>query len=1240
MKLSSIVSNSVHRAKGANRMVTPFLTVFVLVVSLVPMTWFAPSITQHTVAESQLPASVAPSGSTRIAPASRGIPLIFIENVGQFDKRVHFQARSGNTMLFLTDDALWVSLTELSSKPDPISEMETPDAVDTETGTVRGINLKLSFVGANPHPRLEPFNKLDTQISFFTGSDPGQWHTHLPAWGGVRYVDLYPGADLEITSQNGQLAPRLVVREHPSLQNVRLRVEGADDLALEDDILRLATRLGNVALPLLAVEGAAPKVEPAISVVDEAYQVFAPFASMSPPAINATLTSIPTLLYSTYLGGSGDDMADDITVDSADNVYITGQTSSANFLTTPGVYDTSYNGNPVDVFVSKLSADGSTLLYSTYLGGSDVDAGNGIAVDSAGNVYITGATYSTDFPATPTALDTTLNGGRDAFVAKLNATGDVLIYGTYLGGSLWEYGLDIAVDDADDAYVTGFTHGGFPTTPGVVQRIHSGSCDAFVTKLNADGSALVYSTYLGGSSLDHGENIALDGEGNAYVTGDAYSIDFPTANPVQPTKAGGGDAFVTKLNADGSALVYSTYLGGSGIDREIGRDITVDSAGNVYVTGSTDSIDFPTVSPLQPTYGGGASDVFVAKLSASGSVLVYSTYLGGSGTDERTDIAIDSAGNAYVTGVTTSTDFPTANPLQATKNGGGDAFVAKLNTDGSALLYSSYLGGSGDENPLSPSTIGGIAVDSGGNIVLAGTTGSTDFPATPGAYDISYNGGNYDVFVTKLRLGGSPPSLFYSTYLGGRGEDRAYDIALDSAGNVYVTGETASTDFPTTPGAYDRFYSGDPIDVFVTKLSADGSTLLYSTYLGGDGEDAGNGITVDSAGNVYITGKTYSTDFPATPGALDTTLSGGRDAFVTKLNAAGDGLVYSTYLGGSSWDYGSCIVIDDTGSAYVGGFTHGSFPITSGAAQTTFGGSGDGFAAKLSSDGSTLLYSTYLGGYSWEGIAEIAVDETGNTYLASHTHSTDFPTTPGAWDRTCDNCQTNVSTDGAVAKLNADGSEFVYSTLIGGADASGGEEFRDIAIDSAGNAYLTGNTSSADFPTTTNALQPGFGGGGNDAVVVKLNADGSDLLYSTYLGGSGADRGYGIAIDGDGNAYVTGYTASTDFATVDPLQAANAGGYDAFVTKVNDDGSALLYSSYLGGSGDENCSDPPHGHARIALDRRRNIYLTGFTGSTDFPTTDAYDVSFNGGPYDAFVTSLHLVPVAEERIFLPLILKQ
>jgi hypothetical protein len=715
--------------------------------------------------ESQSLPAVAPSGSDRGAPASRGTPLAFIENVGQFDDRVDFQVRSGNMTLFLTNDALWISLTEPSSQTDAIAEADMHDSVDAGSEPCRQVNLKLSFVGANPHPHLEPFDRLDTRVSFFYGNNPTDWHAGVPVWGGVRYVDLYPGVNLEITGQDGQLTQRLVVREHSSLQNVRLRVEGADTLTFEGDHLRLATLLGDVALPLLTVEGMAPEVEPAISAVDGAYDVSTPFASISPLAITARSASTSTLHYSTYLGGSCEDRGYDIAVDNTGNVYVTGQIASVDFPTTPGAYDTSNNDDPPgcqigdytgDVFITKLSADGSTLLYSTYLGGNSEDAGYGIAVDSTGNVYIAGKTYSIDFPTTPGALDANLNGGRDAFVAKLNATGDDLIYSTYLGGNNWEYGLDVAVDDQGYAYVTGFTHGGFPTTPGVIQPSPSYSIDPFVVKLNLDGSDLVYSTYLGGSSSDGGGSIVVDGNGNAYVTGGTGSTDFPTANPLQPAKAGGtSDAFVAKLNVDGSDLVYSTYLGGStGGGGESGYGIVIDSAGNSYVTGATDATDFPTVDPLQSIYGGGDLDAFLVKLNENGSALVYSTYLGGSGLDRSLGVGIDRKNNAYITGYTSSTDLTTVDPLQAANAGGYDAFLAKVNDDGSVLLYSTYFGGSGDENLYNPGQgDAGLAVAGSGKVYLTGLTSSTDFPTGTGAFDTSFNGGDSDVFVTSLDLG-------------------------------------------------------------------------------------------------------------------------------------------------------------------------------------------------------------------------------------------------------------------------------------------------------------------------------------------------------------------------------------------------------------------------------------------------------------------------------------------------------
>jgi hypothetical protein len=466
------------------------------------------------------------------------------------------------------------------------------------------------------------------------------------------------------------------------------------------------------------------------------------------------------------------------------------------------------------------------LIYSTYLGGSSSDGGSGIAIDSAGNVYVTGTTTSTNFP-TMNPLQPTCGGG-----------------------------------------------------------CASNEGDAFVSKLNVSGSALVYSTYLGGSSTDYGNGIAVDSAGNAYVVGTTQSTDFPTTSGAFQTTCGGNacaegwaDAFVTKLNVSGSALVYSTYLGGSSTD--YGNGIAVDSAGNAYLVGTTTSNDFPTMNPLQPTYGGGGNgDAFVTKLNPAGSALVYSTYLGGSDSDDGYGIALDGAGDAYVTGTSASTNFPTMNPLQASNAGGYDAFVAKLNSTGSALVYSTYLGGSGDD--VSDS----IVVDSSGNAYIAGVTTSNDFPTTPGAFQTICSGNNCgtwsDAFVAKLNPSGSAP--VYSTYLGGSGADAVSCIAVDSAGNAYVVGTTTSNDFPTMNPLQPTFGGGYQ-DAFVTKLNVSGSALVYSTYLGGTGNDRGSGIAVDNADNAYVTGTTSSTNFP-TLNPLQPAPGGGQyNAFVAKIGS-------------------------------------------------------------------------------------------------------------------------------------------------------------------------------------------------------------------------------------------------------------------------------------------------------------------------------------------------------------------
>jgi len=458
---------------------------------------------------------------------------------------------------------------------------------------------------------------------------------------------------------------------------------------------------------------------------------------------------------------------------------------------------------------------------------------------------------------------------------------------------------------------------------------------------------LVYSTYLGGSGGNDGYGIAVDSVGAAYVTGDTASTSFPTTTGAfATTSAGGYDAFVTKLNVSGAALVYSTYLGGNGADS--GNGIAVDGAGDAYVTGNTDSSDFPTTTGAFSTTYGGGSDAFVVKLNASGSALLYGAYLGGSGQDSGNGIVVDGTGAAYVTGLTYSTNFPTTTGAFSTTYGGGgdDAFAAKLNSTGSALLYSTYLSGSGYDEGY------GIAVDGAGAASISGYTTSPNFPTTTGAFATTYSGGgNGEAFVTRLTASGN--ALLYSTYLGGSGGDIAYGVAVDGVGAAYVTGNTYSSDFPTTPGAFSTTYSGGGNnEPFVTKLTASGSALLYSTYLGGSGGGGGSGIAVDGAGAAYVTGYTDSADFPTTPGVFTTYGGNGRDdAFVTKLSASGGALPYATYLGGSGVDDGAGIAVDGAGAAYVTGYTNSTdFPTTTGAFSTTYRGDGntfDAFVAKF-----------------------------------------------------------------------------------------------------------------------------------------------------------------------------------------------------------------------------------------------------------------------------------------------------
>ncbi len=741
------------------------------------------------------------------SPTPQNTSLLFIENVGQFAADARFQVR-GTTggALWLADDALWVTTMEHKQT----------------------VNLKLSFPDANPHSRLEPFDLRDTVFNYYHGNDPAHWYADVPVWGGVRYVDLYPGVDLEITGQGNQFAWRLVVRPPFSSQGegwgggLRLSVEGSETVTVQDGYLSLTTAAGDLALPLLTIKNAIPDGQPQVlNVEEQIFDVLTPFSPFpSLPSLLSAKDNPSDLLWSTFLGGSSADEAKALAVGPDGTIYVTGDTSSSDFPTSPGTFDSSFDGDD-EMFVTRLNANGSDLLYSTFLGGASAvtdrpdERAWDIVVDGDGAAYITGETRTDDFPTTPSAYDTT--------------------------------------------YDPGYAIPGDPP-----------ETNPFVTKLDSLG-ALAYSTYLGPTS--EGMGIAVDGAGMIYVTGRTGSEWFPTTDGAYDRSlAFSGDFFVLKLNPAGqgqSDLLYSTYVGLEAQD--FPQDIAIDEAGVVYVTGYTQG-EFPTTAGAYNTTSGSVVFFKLDPADNGAADLLYSTYLGReTGLNEcGYGIAVDAAGVVYLTGSTWSTDWPTtAGAYDTTYNGNGDAFVSKLNPAGNGaadLLYSTYLGGAYTDN-------GGhaIAVDDAGDVYVTGETYSSDFPVTPGAFQaalIDYA----DVFVTRLRpQGAGQADLVYSTFLGGHGVDRGRNIVVGQDETVYVAGQTRSLYFPTTEGAYDTIFGGGTChgypcyDVFVARLQVKPSYSITGQVLDGDGQPL-SGVQI-SAGGTYsaatAAGGVYTLTVPA-----------------------------------------------------------------------------------------------------------------------------------------------------------------------------------------------------------------------------------------------------------------------------------------------------------------------------------------------------------------------------------------
>jgi hypothetical protein len=828
----------------------------------------------------------------------------------------------------------------------------------------RGATLALRFTRANAKATPEGVRRLPGTVNYLLGNAPSGWRTSLPTYGEVVYRNLWPGIDMAFRGDKGKLKYQFVLRSGARVQDIRLAYRGTDGLSVD----------GRGDLLIHSSLGMMVDSNP-----------------LSYQEIRGRRVPVPSRF---ALGHDG-----------AFGFAVGGYYRDRPLVIDPG------------------------LAYSTFLGGTDNDFATGIALDGSGNAFITGDTASADFPTTPGAFDPSFNGVPDAFVTKLNPT----------------------------------------------------------------GTALAYSTYLGGEDLDRGVDIAVDGAGNAYVTGGTGSADFPTTAGAFDTSYNGvGDAFVTKLNPTGTALAYSTYLGGR--DNDFGFGIAVDGAGDAYVHGHTFSADFPTTVGAFDTSFNGDFDAFVTKLNPAGTGLAYSTYLGGRDYEEGLGIAVDAGGHAYVTGFTLSEDFPTTpGAFDTSFTGVGDGFVTKLNPTGTALAYSTYLDGAAGD---------GIALDKDGDAYLTGNA-SADFPTTQGAFDTSFNGVE-DAFVTKLNPTGT--ALAYSTYLGGGGDDIGNGIALDGSGDAYVTGQTSSEDFPTTAGAFDPSSNGD-FDAFVTKLNPTGNALAYSTYLGGEFDDFATGIALDGSGEPYVIGITLSGDFPTTPGAFDTSFNGFYDAFVTKLGL-GVGtpatLILSPNSATNMVGATHCVtatVEDASGNPVSGVTVRFSVP----TAVATHASPASGSASTDAMGQATFCYSASLPG---QDSIDAFADTNGN---GTPDPGEPSATATKAWTLPPSTPSCKVTQDGWIIADNRDRATFRGNAKVG-ADRSlqGQEQYRDKGPAQPRNVRsirLTAATCSADLKSATifgTATINGFG-----TFVFRIDV--------TDGGKAGTDDTYGI-ITSDGYA--------------------------------------------------------------------------------------------------------------------------
>ena len=723
-------------------------------------------------------ASIPPAkhiADARIAKSYGKLPLSFVENKGQMDKRARYVISGPRASAYFRNDGVTFDLWEASkikSLDKPVMKAEKPSKLEVRKHAV----LKLTFKGADPKCRVEGIDKLPGKTNYMIGKDKSKWHTNVPTYKGVIYKNVWRGIDVIYRGDRNQLKYDIRVNPGADIRKVQLRYDGAQKMWLDKKgTLHIKTAVTEFIenVPGIYQEKSGKKVDVVggYELLDEKTVGFS--VKNADPSLPLVIDPASDLVYSTFLGGSGIDESFSIAVDSIGCIYVIGSTNSVDFPIYNNAYTASTDGRNTDVFVTKFNQSGSGIDYSTYIGCEFAnDYGYGIAVSNDFCAYITGAAHSRDFPTTIGAFDKTLNGDSKAFVAKLNSYGNNLEFSTLLGGNTSNFavatsGYDISVDNSGCSYITGMTYTyDFPTTINAFDR-GCGGTSAFVTKMNSTGSQLIFSTYLGNVYWQRCA-IAVDTSGCTYITGATNSSDFPTTPGAYKTSYTGGvnygDAFISKFNETGSSLVYSTYLGGLALEHGVGDDfawdIAVDSSNCASVVGTTYSITFPVTTDAYDKDLNGNSDIFVTKINSDGSSLVGSTYLGGSKDEFGYSIAVDQTGNVYVAGITNSTDFPsTPGALDSTYNNTSlfNPFIAKFSPLLNNLEYATYFGKYATTTAINKSP--SICVDDKSSLYIIGNTNHTDFPVTSDAYDTTYNGGSSDAYAAKIFIHENKPDL-------------------------------------------------------------------------------------------------------------------------------------------------------------------------------------------------------------------------------------------------------------------------------------------------------------------------------------------------------------------------------------------------------------------------------------------------------------------------------------------------